>query len=109
MKTSHSDNTSQTRGTHGGNKRTFGDDLTNRINHSYAMNHAAAMGHHILEPIINGNGNVAAQNAVSADNKAQQSKGQTGQANQSVSHGHSGMNKSFDFLNNAVSKPYQKF
>ena len=71
LKSNHLNNNSQsqTRGTHGGNKRTFGDDLTNRINHSYAMNHAAAMGHHILEPILNGNGNAVSQTSVSADNK----------------------------------------
>ena len=54
------------RGSQGANKRSFGDDLTNRINHSYAMNHAAAMGHHILEPIVS---NVSAAPSVSADTK----------------------------------------
>ena len=70
LKSGNSNNSSQLRSTQAGNKRSFGDDLTNRINHSYAMNHAAAMGHHVLEPIINtSNAAAAAANSISADAK----------------------------------------
>ena len=58
------------RGSQGPAKRSFGDDLTNRINHSYAMNHASAMGHHILEPIVSAGPN----NSASADAKVSHSK-----------------------------------
>ena len=61
------------------------------------MNHAAAMGHHILEPIINtSNAAAAATTSISADSKIQMTK--------PVQAGHSGMNKSFDFVNNTVSR-----
>jgi len=71
FKSGNSNNSSQLRSTQAGNKRSFGDDLTNRINHSYAMNHAAAMGHHVLEPIIStSNAAAAAANSsISADAK----------------------------------------
>ena len=67
------------RGSQGPAKRSFGDDLTNRINHSYAMNHATAMGHHILEPIVS----AGSTTSVSADAKVQHTKPQSNQAGQS--------------------------